>query len=234
MKANKKFLSIVAIFAILLVLFVVLVTAIPFTKIAASWIAFSFGALSIAASCAVVIYAFARGETVVSKFYGLSIFKVGMIYLSVQMLVSLVMFILGAFFLVPAWVSVILCILPLGFCAVGLILVDNAIDIVEDQDKKVEEQIKQIKTFNVNVGKIVAICQNSETLPHLERLAEAFKYSDPVSSEKTEPLEENIKAELDALEALVAGNSENAITKIKEIEALLSSRNTVCKLSKNI
>ncbi|MBO5261804.1 MAG: hypothetical protein J6B45_02040 [Clostridia bacterium] len=232
MKENKKLLSTIAVFAILLVLFVVVVTVIPFTKIASSWTAFSFGIVSIVASCVITVYSFKKGDSVVSKIYGFSLFKLGIAYLALQMAVSVVLLILGAFLNVPVWVAAVLGVLVLGFCAIGLIVVDNAIDIVEEQEEKVEARIKEIKTFNVNVGTIIAICQNNEFLPHLERLAEAFKYSDPVSSEQTEPLENNLRNEINILTTLVATNSENTVSKIKEIEALLSSRNAVCKLSK--
>ena len=233
MKKNKPLISVIAVFAILLVLFVVLTTVIPFTKIGSSWVAFSFGIVSIIAACAITIYSFTKGEAAVSKFYRLSLFKLGIYYLVIQLLVSLTLFILGAFFLVPTWVGVIACIVPLCFCGVGLILVDNAIDIVETQDKKVEVNVKEMKTFNVSIGKIIAICQNDEYLPYLENLEEAFKYSDPVSSDETASLEEDLKVKIGVLEVLVAENSESVIPKIKEIEVALSSRNAVCKLAKH-
>lgn len=232
MKSNKKLLSTIAVYAIVLALFILLVTAIPFTKIASSWVAFSFGVVAIIASCATTLYAFGKGEKVVSKIFGFSLFKLGIIYLALQMVISVAFLALGAFLNVPTWVALIFCVLLLGVCAIGLIVVDNAIDIVEEQEEKLETKIKKVKTFNLNVNTIIAICQNNDFLPHLERLAEAFKYSDPVSNEQTEPLENNLKNEIDTLTTLVATNSENTVSKIKEIEALLSSRNAVCKLSK--
>lgn len=232
MKANKKLLSTIAVFAILLVVFVVLVTVIPFTKIASSWVAFIFGVVAIMGACAVTVYSLKKGDTVVSKIYGFSLFKLGVSYLAIQMAISVILLVLGAFLAVPVWVAVILGVVALGFCLVGLILVDNAIDIVEEQEEKIETKIKEIKTFSVNVNCVIAVCQNNEYMPHLERLAEAFKYSDPVSSEQTEPIEENLKNEISVLTALVTSNSEDVIPKIKEIEALLASRNEVCKLSK--
>ena len=232
MKANKKIISTILVYALLLVVFIVLTTVIPFDMGVASWTVFSFSVIAIIASCGITLYAFTKGDSVKSKLYGFSLFKLGVTYIAVQLFVCVAIYVVGAFVTVPAWIAVILCILIVAFCAIGLIVVDNTIDIIEAQDKKVEAQIKEMKTFTVNVGSIIAICKNDEFRPHLERLEEAFKYSDPVSSAQTAPLEDNIKNEIGVLTTLVAQNSELAVAKVNEIEALLSSRNAVCKLSK--
>ena len=232
MKLSKKLLSTVIAFALILLVFVVLVTVIPFEKNGASWVAFAFGVISIIATCAILIYSFGKGKNVTCKIYGFAPLKLAKIYITVQMIASALFLILGAFVPVPAWIAVVVCIIIVAFAGIGLIVVDNTVDIITEIDEKAEAQIKEIKTFTVNIGSIKAICKNSDVIPHLERLEEAFRYSDPVSSDATAPLEENLKAEIATLTTLVATNSENAVSKIQEIEALLSSRNAVCKLSK--
>ena len=231
-KDKKKLISTLAVYAILLVLFVIVVTVSPFNKISTSWIAFSFGIVSIVGACGITVYAFSKGDKIVSRVYGFSIFKLGVSYLSAQMAISVILLVLCAFVAIPTWVAVVLGIIAIGFCLIGLIVADNTIDMIEAQEKKVEAKIKEMKAFTLNIGSVIAICKNSEFMPHLERLEEAFKYSDPVSSAQTEPLEENIKAEIGTLTTMVATNSENTVAKIQEIEALLSSRNALCKLTK--
>ena len=232
MKMNKKLLSTLIIFALLLVVFVVLVTAIPFEKNNSSWVSFVFGIVSIITSCVVTMYAFSKGNSIKSKLYGFPIFKVGAIYLLAQMLVCIVMFILGAYLDVPAWISVILGIVLAALCFVGVLLTDNAVDVIEKIDAKTEEQIKVMKTFTVSVECVKAVCTNKELYPALEKLEEAFRYSDPVSSEATQAIEETIQNEIISLTDIVRDNGENAVEKIKEIEGLLTSRNAICKRSK--
>lgn len=229
MKANKKLLSTVAVFALLLVVFVVLTTVIPFEKNTSSWISFVFGIVSIIGSCVISVYAFSKDGSVKSKLYGFPIFKIGMAYLAVQLLICVVMFVLGAIWDVPAWVSVILGVIVLALCLVGVLLTDNAVDIIEELDTKTEVQTKAMRTFKVSVESVKAFCQNQEIRDMLENLEEAFRYSDPVSSEHTQPLEEKIQAEIANLTTLVSENSENTVDKIKEIESMLLSRNAICK-----
>jgi hypothetical protein len=67
----------------------------------------------------------------------------------------------------------------------------------------------------------------------MEKLAEEFKYSDPVSNEELAEIENDIKSELGELDTeLSKGNKEILIEKIDKIERLLSRRNDMCRHSK--
>lgn len=233
MKMNKKLVSVIIVFAIALMLFVVLTTAIPFTKCASSWVSFAFGIVAIISSCVITIYAFSKGNDFKSKLYGFPVFKVGIMYLVAQMIVCIIMFIVGAFVDVPLWISLIIGVMLLGLCMVGVLLTDNARDVIEELDKKGTEQIRQMKTFTVNVTSVKAMCRNDEQNKALETLEEDFRFSDPVSSQATEEIESLIKSEIGNLTELVAqNNTEAVIDKVKEIKGMLASRNAICKLNK--
>ncbi len=63
---------------------------IPFNKNAASWISFVFTIISIISSLLVCGCAFKAKETLVSKIYGFPIFRVGVVYALVQLVVGIV------------------------------------------------------------------------------------------------------------------------------------------------
>lgn len=233
-KSNKRLISTVAIFGILLLVYVLLVTVIPFKKTGASWIAFSFGIVSILACCGISLFAFMKGKTFISKIYGFSIFKLGVIYLASQMATSLVLFVVGAFVKVPGWIALLINIILLAFCAIGLLVAENTRDAVEEIDDQYKEKTKTVKTFNIGVEYLVDIAQDPELRKKLEDLADEFKYSDPVSSEATEDLEDKIKVEIANLkDMIVEGADVSDITpKITQIKNLLSARNRICKNSK--
>ena len=69
MKTNKKTLSTVGVSALLLIIFVLITTVIPFENGVGSWIAFVFGIISIIASCCITLFAFAKGDNITSKLY---------------------------------------------------------------------------------------------------------------------------------------------------------------------
>ena len=116
-KDKKKLISTLAIYAVILILFVVVVTVIPFDKTTTSWIAFSFGIVSIVGSCGITVYAFSKGDRVVSRIYGFSIFKLGISYISAQMTISIILLALCAFVAIPTWVAVVLGIIAIGTSA---------------------------------------------------------------------------------------------------------------------
>ena len=232
MKTNKKAISAIIIYALALVLFIVLTTLIPFEKCASSWVCFGFGIASIIVSCGITFFAFSKGTDFRSKLYGFPVFKVGVVYLAAQMAVCLVMYIIGAFVEVPAWISVLLGIILVGLCLVGVLLTDNARDMIEEVDQKTEVKIKQIKTFTVNIACLKEACQNEECRAMLESLEEDFRFGDPVSSDATQEIENSIKEEIANLTDLLARNDEQCVAKIKQIKAMIASRNAICKLNK--
>lgn len=232
MEMNKRNLSTIIIYGLALLIYVLMVTIIPFEKIAASWIAFVFGMIAIIASCVTTIYAFSMGEGYRSKLYGFSLFKLGLIYVAVQMFISLVIFIVGAYVKVPSWVSVILGFVVFALWLGGFLLVDKAVEVVETIDKKTEAQVKTMKTFKINVESIKAFCKDEHIYSLLEKLEESFRFSDPVSSEHTQMIEDKIQEEVNNLTTIISNGEAGAEDKIDEIQGLLTSRNAICKRNK--
>ena len=231
-KLDKKSISVLVAFAIILAIYIVLVTVIPFEKPAGSWVAFSFGIVSILGSCGITLLAMLKGNGFRSKVYGLPVMKIGFTYLAAQMVVTFVLLVIGAFVAVPGWIATVLGILLLGLCLIGVLVTDNVRDVVEEIEAKAEASIKVMKSFSVDMRTVVSHCKNDKILPLLEALAEDFRYSDPVSNDDTQPIETKIKAEVDNLDALVVADSEHTGEKIDEIKSLLATRNDICKSTK--
>ena len=233
MLRNKRIKSILLVYAIVMLVYIVLVTVIPFSKPAASWIVFAFTILSFALGAAISIYAFDKGNTLVSKFYGYPIFRVGFLYTIVQMVTSVLIFAVGAFVNIPYWVGLSISILILGIALVGILVTDNTRDYVEEIDTKNLIATRILTRFNIDIADILDICNNSEVYEPLKKLNEKFKYSDQVSSPSTEEKEEEIKQEIEKLKSIINKEStEIVINEIKLISNLLSSRNRICEARK--
>ena len=229
---SKKSLSTVIAFAIALALYVLIVTVIPFEKPASSWVAFSFGALSIIVCCAITLLAMLKGTGYTSKVYGLPVLKLGFVYLGSQMAVSLVFFIIGAFVALPAWISLILSIILLGLCAIGVLLTDNVRDAIAEIEAEDKSSVRVMKTFNVDLSATLSTCTDPDLKSQLEDLVEDFKYSDPVSNDQTEEIENTIRGEIEVLNTLISLKDDNAKGKVQTIKGLLATRNAICKSSK--
>lgn len=233
MKLGKKSKSVVAIYAILLVVYIIAFLIIPFNKIVASWISFAFTIIAIAGSLLIFNFAFNAKETLVSKIYGYPIFRVGAVYALAQLALGVVICIIAAFVAVPYWVALLLSIILLGAAAIGVIITDNTRDMVEKVETEVKEEIKAVTYFQIDIDGIFDECESAELKEKLDELSERFKFSDPVSNESTKAIEEKIKSMLSDLRSFVeAKNTDEANALIKKIDNAIKERNRICKANK--
>lgn len=232
-KLGKKFKSMIAVYAILLVVYMVVFLVIPFPKIGASWISFVFTIISIICSMAVCGYAFSKGETLVSKVYGYPVFRVSVIYLLAQFGIGIIICILGTFLSVPYWVALLISIILLGAASIGVIVTDNTRDLVEEAEEQTKVDTKSVTLFQLNINAIVQQCGNTEVKKELDKLNEQFRYSDPVSSEETREIEVNLEKMLAELSSITGkGNTEEIRNQIRKVSNTLAERNRICKASK--
>lgn len=225
---NKKMTSIVLVYVILFIAFCTLFLAIPFPKSAAAWIEFAFTLIAICAGGGISWYSF-KNEGLKSKIYGFPVFRVGFVYMIVQLVVCSVIVIVGCFAVVPIWVSAAASVIILAVAGIGLIGTDNARDIITEQQAQARASVKQMKMFRLDMQYIVDICADAELKKSLEKLADDFRYSDPVSSEELSGVEENLRLQVKELSALVNSDKEAAKKKVDEISVLLADRNRRCK-----
>ena len=230
---NKKSKSVIAVYAIVLFVYVLAFLIIPFNKTAASWISFVFTIIAITGSLFVCGYAFNAKQTLVSKIYGYPIFRVGAVYAIAQLAIGVVICAISAVIAVPYWVALLVSVILLGAAAIGVIITDNTRDLVEEVDESVKVDTKNVTNFQINIAGIVDVCENTEVKADLEKLNELFRFSDPVTNDETREIEESIKSMLTELKMLVVDGSTNDIKAlIKKITNALNERNRICKASK--
>ena len=152
---RKNKIRIYLILGIVLVIFFMLMLVFPFTKNGVFWVSILFGGISIGAQFYVQPKAF-EGNTTVSKFYGVPVARIGLIYMSWQLVLSLLMSALGQ------WISlkivIIIYIIALAIGVVGLIFTDTAREEVEKQDRKLEDDTSLMRNLQITVGTILSQC----------------------------------------------------------------------------
>lgn len=225
---NKKMTSLFAVYAIIFVTFCILYLVIPFPKTGAYWIGFAFSLIAICTGCGVGWYSL-KNDGLKSKVYGFPMLNIGIAYMAVQLIFAFVIAIVGFFAVIPLWIPLVVSVLILAISAIGFIGADNARDIIGEQENRDEIATKAMKTFRLDAQYIVDLCNNTELKKPLEKLAEQFKYSDPVSSDELTDIEDNLQREVKNLAALVNSDEEIAAKKISEITVLLVDRNRRCK-----
>lgn len=233
MKIDKKNQSFIAVYGIILLVYLTAFLTIPFPKNAASWISFTFTLISLAVSFYIISGVLKKDGDLKSKFYGFPILKIGYLYPAVQWILGIVICGIAAFVAVPYWIALVLSLVLLAVAIIGVISTDNVRDIIEENEAQIERTTKATKLFNLNISSALDLCAEPIVKKELEKLAEAFRFSDPVSSEATEDIENIIMEKLEKLKIQIASSSSDEnIEKITELKNLLFERNRICKATK--
>lgn len=213
-----------AILGILFVLLSVIAFVIPTLKTGTFWIAYIFTVVAFAAQIVIWKKTFGRDDTLKSKFLGLPVIHISIVYLVVQ-IIAFVIF--TAMPLLPMWSAVVACAVILGFSAVFMIAADTGRDEVERVETKVQKKVFYIKALQVDVELLADEESDPATKTALNQLAEKIRFSDPMSCDELSELEEQIAHRIEMLKT--AGNK---LPIIKELDSLLAERNKKCKILK--
>ncbi|MBQ5970662.1 MAG: hypothetical protein IJL52_11235 [Clostridia bacterium] len=227
--------SIIALHTVILAFFLLCFFLIPHDKYASTWIAFSFSIVAIIVSCIVTSISFNDKSTILSRIYGLPIFRIGYLYLIIQMVVGIVIYFLDVKFEVPYWITLLVCVFLLFLALVGVVAAVNTRQIIEKVDDETRQSIAAAKYFRVELDDITRECRDDALRQKLMKLSEAFRYSDPVSSDATAQLESDIVAAIETLRLDVMANRvDNAENMVDAISRKLAHRNDVCKTYKSM
>ena len=214
--------------AALLVAFCVIALVVPFVRSACFWLSFAFGVLAIGVQLYTMPRAM-RGK-LRSKFYGFPILRISFIYLAAQVVLSLLFMALAK--LVPVWVPTVLYLVLLCAALIGFVGADSVRDEVERQDERTKQQVSVMRAFQSQVANLSINCDES-CKAELDKLADEFRYSDPVSSDAITDAEDELRCCIDELQRAVAENQSEDISRLcRKTSLLLAERNRLCKLNK--
>lgn len=228
MKKNAKRAYIIL--GIAFVLFNVIAFAVPTAKTATFWIAYVFTAVAFALQIRTWNTVFKADDILKSKFLGIPIIHVSIVYLSFQLIAFAVFMV---FTVIPSWIAVIICAMILGISAICLISADAARDEIARVEEKVNQKVFYIRELQADVELLAEQEQNPETKIALKKLAEKIRCSDPMSHGALQNVENRISEKYNELEFKIkANNVESALEICKEIDVLFVERNKKCKLLK--
>lgn len=231
---KKKIITNISIYAIALVIFNIISFVIPFKHIGIFWVAYAFGMVAILALFGVEILAFMGKTTLREKIYAFPVFKLGLVYLLVQLGITLVFYIITLFVKTcPVWIAWVICPIVLGVFAALVLLTDTTRDVIVEVEEETERQTVQVKSFRINIDSILRRVEDKELLKKLEKLSDIAKYSDPVSNETLYDIEAEITDKIAQINACIRnGNLEEAKDITEQTIDLFEDRNALCKNSK--
>lgn len=234
MKLEKNQLRGIVILAICLIVFNILAFVIPFPRTGLFWLAWVFTNIAILAQAPIFIIAFRNGETTRSKFYGVPIARIGIIYLVIQLIAGFGAMGLAFVPKMPVWPFVIVFLLILAAAAIGLIATDATRDEIERQDAVLKKDVSKMRGLQSLGSSLLSQCDDPAVSAEVEKLAEQLRYSDPVSSDACAESEKELSNLMEELQrAIMEGDNAGAVGLAKRAQATLAERNRICKLNKS-
>lgn len=215
---------------ILLAVFSVIAFVIPFPKNTMFWVAYACGVFAILFQLYIFKSSFGK-EDARSRFYGFPIARLGIYYLVIQLIASIAEIALSKF--LPVWAVVIINVLILAFALIGCITTETMRDEIAKQDVKLKKSVSNMRELQSISSTLVGQCNDEEMKKALQKLADEFRYSDPLTSEKTEELEVDMHSRIgDLQQAITDGDIEGAKALCGKLLECLRERNRICSLNK--
>ncbi len=215
---------------ILLAVFSVIAFVIPFPKNTVFWIAYACGIFAILFQLYIFRSSFGKTDAR-SRFYGFPIARLGIYYLVIQLIVSIIEISLSKF--LPTWAVILLNVLILAVALIGCITTETMRDEIARQDTKLKKSVSNMRELQSVSSTLTGLCSDEEMKKALQKLADEFRYSDPLTSEKTEELEADMRSRIgDLQQALTDGDTEGAKALCTKLLECLRERNRVCSLKK--
>ncbi len=229
MKKNNIRFAILA--AIFLAVYHLVIFILPFVHNSMFWLSYGFTWVAFAVAIVACIIAFRSTTDIDSKFFGYPIAKVGVCYLMIQLVASLIFMALSPY--IPAIVGVTgYSVLFFGAIS-GLIVKDTVRDHIRNQDLNLREDVMVMRTAQSKLNQMASQCPDREVAIVIKKLSEEVRFSDPVSSPELVEIEKELTVSIDDLQqALVDGDFASVNTLCNRTNQILLERNRICKLKK--
>lgn len=233
MKKNFKLYAVV--WAILLVVFNVIVFATPSkyegqTKFTSTfWIGYALVMVGFVGQL-VCSYIGLKDDNLTKLFFNIPLLRVSVIGLVVSAVAG------SLFMAIPTaqpWIAAIVSVVILAFVAIATIKAQAAGDIVQAVEQKVKEQTFFIKNLTVDAQNLVSRANTPESKNLINKVYEAIRYSDPMSNENLNEIDGRIGYEFRIFEnAVKSGDMVAMENQAQELLILIDNRNNKCKALK--
>lgn len=212
------------ILTIVLIVFAVIAFAAPFEKTPVFWVSFVFGLLAICFQIPLWNKALG-GETLKSKFLGFPVLHIGVAYLIIQLIVSIIMMAVPG---IPLWIAIIVDVVILAITCALVTSGGVARTAIEETEEKIQLKTSFIKGLKADVDILLSKETDSEVKEALRKLSDEIRFSDPMSNNALEGIEAEISDKLIS----ISEAGENKKNVISEISGLIKQRNIKCKALK--
>lgn len=233
-KLHKIFLAMVAIiFVVFNVVFYLAADSIGIVINANTIISWVFMLLGFASFMLFSYLSGSKPGAINNVFLRFTLFGHCTIYLIVDFVLAIFFMVLGGFVHVPYVVSISVQLIVLGvhvFIALACLMTKTA---VEELGKEVKQRTSRMKGFRVDAEMLVEYCTDAAAKNDFRKFAEAVRYSDPMSCDALEEVEDSLERIISEMKSLLmAGDVAAAQSKCETANNILKERNRKCQMFK--
>lgn len=133
----------------------------------------------------------------------------------------------------PDWIPLIVVLIIMALYAVAVLKAAAAAEVVEQIDEKVKAKTAFIKTLTVDAQTLLSRVKSEPVKAACKKVFEAVRYSDPMSSGALADVENRILAEFNAFsDAVLSDNADAVNASADTLLSLIAERNQTCKAGK--
>jgi hypothetical protein len=219
-----------AILIIALLIFNIVVFALPHGGGSAFWIGYSFTTAAFLLQILFAFLAFRNADSMKKAFLGLPLLYVGIAYLAIQLVFGLVCIFIPIF---SEAVSLTVSAVLLGLYLIRATLAVIGKEAIQGVDDKTATATAFIKSLLTDAEILRNGTDDPELRVRLNAVVEAIRYSDPMSSDALNGIEQQIQTRFTEFKNTVAaGDKAEAIRLCEAINRLLAERGVKCKSTK--
>ena len=177
--------------------------------------------------CAAIIF---KDSNAKKMFYNISLIRASYVGLIFSFIIGSICMVLS---FIPYWIGILICGIVFVLTVFSIVKADIAITEVERIDAKVKTQTFFIKSLTIDAETLMATAKDDDIKAECRKVAEALRYSDPMSSDALSSAESAITLKFANLRSSVQANDkEKAISEVRDLLILIDDRNKKCKLLK--
>ena len=207
------------------------VAAIPFPKNVIFGVTFAFSLLAIVTQIYTVYTVLKSQSLIKDRIYDFPQIRISVLYLIVQLLASFLL--MGFSTKIPIFAAVLAEIIILAIAVIGFFAVDAVRTEAVRQDVQLEKELAKMREMQTRINLLIDQCEEKSIKDMLQKTAEEIGYSNPISRDISEEIENEIAVLYTEIEtAALDGDIENTAGLCDRMEKLLRERDRICKYGK--
>lgn len=231
LKLSALVITLAAVLAVLLFAGVQVAVALLAGLSVSFWLSCGFFAVGLIAVIGFSSCAMRKQTALFDLLLHIPLWKHCVIYAIAELVFAILFSALGAYvhFAIAALVQLVALLLFLA-CAISALIPRRIIGEIQNE---VKQKTTSLRLLQVDAQMLADACTDPAARKEAAKLAEAIRFSDPMSHSCLEPLEAEIGAAIRSARAdCAAGNTEAILAACRKASLLLSERNMKCKVLK--